>query len=258
MDDRVRSRHRPGSCRSTIRCVKHRPRPRQFAALGVLTALAVSAFALPHRHPPQYVPRIDPAAVTRPDARPAMLLIGDSYAGGAAGVGATQTFAWRACQQLDWVCHVDGQSGTGYRAAGHAGTAGSRPYDGRVDADRARFAAEVVVVTGGRFDKDATGEYAAARKLFLDLGRAYPRAEHVVVEPFWIDRSPRPSMAALRAAVGKAARETGFRWIDSDGWLDESLIGDDGVHPTLSGHQALGDRLADALRGLDVTAPDAA
>ena len=235
--------------------MEHRPSPKALAALGALVALSVTAFAMPPRRPPEYTPTVDVKTVTHRAVRPAMLLIGDSYAGGATGVNAAGTFPWHACATLSWVCHVDGQGGTGYRADGHADSPSFRPYDDRVAADQARYAAEVVVVTGGREDGTASGEYAAARKLFTHLMVAYPAAMHVVVEPFWVDDSPPPSMVALRTSIKKAAQETGFRWIDSDGWLGSSLISDDGVHPTLKGHQVIGERLAAALQRLPVPAP---
>jgi hypothetical protein len=236
--------------------VFHGPHRAELAALGgvgVLAAITAGLVVMGPRTPPAYTPRIDPASVGRQSPQPVVLVIGDDLAAATDDVAADQTFVTRACTELRWICNVDAQPGTGYLAgaSGNAGD-GAAPYEGRLAADEAQYLADAVVVLGGANDVGIPGNPgAAARRLFLELRRAYPKARIAVVEPVWTGTGTAPrSVVRLRAAVQGAAEETGVRWIDSDTWVNRRLVAADGTRLTPAGHRALAAEFADVLRSL--------
>lgn len=194
--------------------------------------------------------------------RPVALFVGDSYTAGSGGAGSKGSFACLTARAMGWVCRNDGEPGTGYTNPGKVHGAGHDTYATRAlraratEAAAARADVDVVVVSGGR--NDARSEVPvrlAAAGLALDrLRLTYPGARIVVVGPFWVDDDVPPSLLAFDAGlrVEAAARALTFldpirdRWLTTDQrarWID-----DDGVHPSVAGHQQIAARLVADLK----------
>jgi lysophospholipase L1-like esterase len=236
--------------------VLHRLRRGEAAALagvGVLVALTVAVVVAGPKAPPPYSRKVDPESVDRQVSVPVVLVIGDDSVAATDDVPAEEAFPARACTVLHWICNVDGAAGTGYLAGSRAADIGSAPYGGRVSTDHAQYLADTVVVLGGRNDLGLKGDaQGAARQLFHDLSRAYPKARIAVVEPFAVGTPPK-DLVRLRSAIQGAARTSGVRWVDSDGWLRRGDLAADGLHLTASGHRAVTGELTDVLKDLTPT-----
>jgi acyl-CoA thioesterase-1 len=205
----------------------------------------------------------DPAATARAAARgvslqrPVALFVGDSYTAGSGGAGVRRSFACLTARAMGWLCRNDGEPGTGYTNPGKVprptgDTYASRALRARATATAtARGDVDVVVVSGGRNDSASPVPVRVAAA-GLALGRlrvTYPNARIVVVGPFWVDDDVPPSLLAFDAGLRAeaAARSLTFldpirgRWLTTDQrarWID-----DDGVHPSIAGHQRLAARL---------------
>jgi lysophospholipase L1-like esterase len=194
--------------------------------------------------------------------RPVALFIGDSYTAGSGGAGPERSFACLTARTMGWSCRNDGEPGTGYTNAGKFRGTTTASYPARVlrtvsqqEASGVPSGVDVVVVTGGRNDSGSgVPERVAAAGLTLDRLRvAYPQARIVVVGPFWVDDDVPPSLLAFDAGLRAeaAARHLTFldpvreRWLTTAGrarWIDE-----DGVHPSVAGHQRIAAMLVAGL-----------
>jgi lysophospholipase L1-like esterase len=136
---------------------------------------------------------------------------------------------------------------TGYQADGSLFGAGGRSYGERLAQTRQTYPdPDVIIVSGGRND-DPLLIGAASKAYFTDLRQAYPSARLYVLEPFWIGEVP-PAMTQARLAVKASAASAGATWIPTADWLAPADLSWDLVHPTLTGQQAITERLAAVLR----------
>lgn len=206
-------------------------------------------WAMPSPEPEPYASTFH---VTPPSSPTVALWVGDSYSGGAAGIPGRETFPWRACARLKWVCNVDGQGGTGYVSEGPPRDSAFAPYLGRLAADKSKYLADYVIVTGGRNDIGKPGVTAAATSYYRSVKLTYPDAVLVVVEPFWATGSSNDGIRSLRSEVRAAAKNCGAIWVPSGDWLDRKLLAADGVHPTAAGHEQLAARVSEALLKISV------
>jgi lysophospholipase L1-like esterase len=182
-----------------------------------------------------------------------------------------------AAIQMNWICNLDAQPGTGYLNDGSANNAAFRPFAQRLEEDARKYRADVIVVDGGRNDTPAgaSATAAAAAEYLAAVRRQWPRAVLVVIAPFFV------TLAAVDYPVGV---ELGQRLHDivpplggvvidpmASGWAPPpepaTMVSTDGVHPNPAGHRYLADHLSQALRevglgdvpltdrGLDPTSP---
>ena len=210
-------------------------------------------------------PATAPAARAVGLRRPVALFIGDSYAAGSGGAGVRRSFACLTARALGWVCHDDGEPGTGYTNAGKVHGAANDTYAARAlgrttapaigpngtAAPLDPAAVDVVVVTGGRNDSGSpVPARVAAAGLTLDRLRVtYPNARIVVVGPFWVDDDVPPSLEAFDDGLRAEAAARSLTFLDPirDRWLTTDQrarwIATDGVHPSVAGHQRIAARL---------------
>jgi lysophospholipase L1-like esterase len=220
------------------------------AILGATVAVTLPADPqpAPWRPSPEVKARIATAedqAVTRPVVA---LIVGDSY------TAARGSWARQACDVLGWICNVDAQGGTGYVANGHENSERFAPYIGRLPYARETFKADVVIVTGGRNDLQRPGHDAAIHHYFASLRNSFPRARLVAMSPFWQTTDAPPEVEQIRRAVKAAGADVGATWIDTDGWLNDGLLGPDYVHPNEAGHARIATLAARRLCALGLSA----
>lgn len=206
------------------------------AAAGVVTGLTTAAAAA-----------VLPAGDQRPGTR-RIHLIGDSWAAGLYADPAN-ALGQVAASALGWPITVDAVPGTGYLNDAGAHTYVQRAA-GPTGTDR------IVVVQGGSNDddQDLAALPAAVRTTISVLGRRFPDASILLLGP-----GPDPAPVTERqrdidAAIGGAAEAAGVEYISmlDENWIPPSRV--DAVidptthHPTRSGQEYLGLRLAAALR----------
>ncbi|MDQ3813390.1 MAG: GDSL-type esterase/lipase family protein [Armatimonadota bacterium] len=80
------------------------------------------------------------------------------------------------------------------------------------------------------------------------IRRNYPNAAILVMRPFSGNRAAAPQAAATQAAAkaGNDAGDNKVYFIDTSGWITRADT-NDGVHPTVAGHQKIADKLAPLL-----------
>jgi lysophospholipase L1-like esterase len=175
----------------------------------------------------------------------AALWVGDSFtAGEGADVPASLTYPHLVGERLDWVCHVDAQAGTGFVNSGFLASSEYAPLLARLPDDVRRFAADVVVLDGGRNDVDVapTALRVAIDTYLTALRGSYPDARVVIVLPSLVDEVQpqeyrriggllREAASSYRAAVVDPAGTGAF----ADPALNRTLVCEDGFHPSAAG-----------------------
>ncbi len=226
--------------------------------LAVLVSLGCVAFAVftlftPRQAASAYVPPVGAlhtrAAVSAAPGPATALFVGDSYTAGALGINESQTFATRTCDALGLACNLDAEGSTGYQADGHKVSSKFTPYVHRLSEDTALYRADLIVVSGGRNDIGKPGdEFTIARSYLRAVGKAYPKARVVVLEPFWQNAHPSIPMIDIRRDVKRAAAATGATYLPTDGWLLKHGVASDDTHPNLEGHREIAVELTAALK----------
>lgn len=211
---------------------------------GLLGLVGIALASLPllllnRPEPPTYISHYTYSTPAPPTA---VLFVGDSY------TAATNSYATQACNALGWACTIDAQGATGYQNDGHDYRATNQPYIGRLPGIASNIRADLIFITGGRNDGEKIGP--ASLEYFNAVRAAYPKAKIFALEPFW-NSTPAPgSFQVQREAVHRSAKTAGIGWIETDGWLNQRLIGPDNVHPTEEGQQVLASRVIRAVTGL--------
>ncbi len=193
--------------------------------------------------------------MTTPPVR--ALWIGDSFTRGeGAEVPHHLTYPFLVGEALGWTTTVDAQNGTGFVNDGFLAGPGLAPLQGRLAANARHVpTVDVVVVDGGRNDAGyPTAQVAAAIRDFLDaLGRTYPSARLVLVEPTLIA----PAQPAEYDAVAGILRELAPPgalivapagsplFTPAQGW--RHLVCPDGFHPSAAGQRHYADVLTTHL-----------
>lgn len=182
---------------------------------------------------------------------PVALFIGDTDTAGFAAVPRERTFACLTAQTMGWICNNGGQAGSGYTAA-----AKSEPYWRRVPGYARTYLADYVVVAGGRHDtRSPVAQRLVGAQRTLDVVKAaYPRAQVIVVGPFWVDQDPPADLLSFNTALRDETRRRSLVFVDTlrPPWMSrqdaDRFVDADGVHLTRNGHEHLAGRLVDALR----------
>ena len=174
-----------------------------------------------------------------------VLIIGDSYVAGGGEVSRPDTFPDVVCDKMRWTCNYDAQGGTGYVADGQVNDKHFAPYIKRLGSTGARFRADYVIVTGGRNDNGSPAAPKAVRDYLRKLRGTFPKSRIIVLSPLWNSEPAPATIETIRTATRSAAKEFDADWVNTAGWLNESLMGPDDVHPTKNGHAAIASHLLD-------------
>jgi lysophospholipase L1-like esterase len=200
---------------------------------------------------------------------PKCMVIGDSFT---EGVGATwwwDSWAMTVGRRLGWNVYPSGLGGTGYLAT----SGGTRAtYRSRLASDVINQGPDIVIVSGGVNDWSVatpSQEQAEAGLLFAAIKAGLPFAKLIVVGNFnsgGVTAVGNPS--SFRDAQKAAAAGVADLFVDpiiypgaAGSWFtgtgrvgavagngnSDFFTSADGVHPTQSGHDYLGDRVATAI-----------
>jgi hypothetical protein len=213
--------------------------------------------------PPAYEGRAPDAIQASDGTLPSALFVGDGFVAGVGARGGRTGYPCLTAKQMNWLCNLDAQAGTGYIANGVRNSLDYRPFVDRLAGDRQRYLADVVVVDGGREDSEAPIDAvaAAARNYFQALRAIWPNAVIVVLVPWQMGVTPQDY--SFGVAFGQMLREIVRPYdgivIDplAEQWVPPerapSLLYSDGIHPSEVGHAYIATRLAVDLKnaGLD-------
>lgn len=147
------------------------------------------------------------------------------------------------------------ENGSGYMVPGEYGHTFSSEVQAAVAPN-----ADVVVFFGSDNDMGADPEELrkAAASTFAAASSLAPQAFLVAVGPLSGSQEPDPVLAGVRDSAASAAQDTGVLFVDpiADQWIGgraQVLLGPDGEHPSVTGHELLRDKikgiLAAALQG---------
>lgn len=196
------------------------------------------------------------------DSRPRAIAIGDSYAEGT-GAADNQGLVAQAANAMGWRFSNFALGGTGYVNPGPAAL--NRVPFAEVVPDACAQNPDILLIVGSLNDRvpvevdksaTATDVGAAASAMYDAVAAQCPKTKTVVVGPFWPNEDPTPGMLAIEQEVRRAAQDGGLPFVDpiAGKWITAAnkgtMIGPDKTHPTQAGHDYLGAKLADALRGV--------
>lgn len=209
------------------------------ASLG-LTAAALN---LPPTQPSTTTPWT-PKPQTPQVLPPKALFIGDSYT---AGVGASEPeLRWTTLvsTELGWTEKNEGRGGTGYvKTSGVEGCGLEHcPIYSEAIAASTTFTPDVVIISGGRNDGQATEGYnAAVQGAISTAKKKWPKATVVVTSPIWDDDAAPQWWPTLVTTVREAAAASGATFLDMGHPLQGNVrfVTEDGVHPNDAGHRAI-------------------
>ena len=197
---------------------------------------------------------------TEPDT-PVSLWIGDGYT---AGVGADSPESGASClaaAELGWTCELDAQEGTGFVSDGQLLDPDSQPLIKRLDDLDPGLQPDVIVIDAGRNDlrvvSTLTLETAISRYLERLRG-LYPGATFIEIVP-WSLAQDEDLPGDLAAYITEQMQAYDGYTIDpyAEGWAGAGHTDRPGLQAsdggaTQAGHAYLGERLAQAIRALDL------
>lgn len=188
------------------------------------------------------------------EGEPSALFVGDSFAAGTGAPSRDDAHSCLAAVTMGWICNLDAQAGTGFIADGHNNDDTYARLIDRLPATKDKYLADIIIVDAGRNDRRVpSDQLKAAITTYLDaLRRAWPKAELVVIEPYFLNNSepvlPQPVRDHLRAET----KRLGGHLIDpyKEGWV---LPGSESKDLDAETHREIAQRLVAALRsaGLD-------
>ncbi|MBP2413701.1 acyl-CoA thioesterase-1 [Arthrobacter stackebrandtii] len=188
------------------------------------------------------------------------VLMGDSQAGGAAGIDTADTWLSRGLEARGYTVRFVGAGGTGF-------VAGSAAHPNFVDAVESGAVIlpygnpALVVLEGGGNDAAQGAADAAilanAERLLRDMKASYPTSQFLVVGTLGAGAGS-PQRAHVDAVLAGFARSNGLPFISAGDWIMRHRLGGkmaDGVHLTAAGHQVLTGVFAGKLADLGLAAP---
>jgi lysophospholipase L1-like esterase len=188
-------------------------------------------------------------AAPREANAPVALFIGDSYTEGTGLTGEDLRARWTTVVsgQLGWKEVNAGCAGSGYV---RRGLLCNNTFAERIPTV-AFTEPDIVVMTGGINDIGSTpAEGAAAAVATLEaLVAAFPDAHVIVIGGIAYADSTPETVTAINQALSASAGELGVTYIDIGEPLldDPTLLGIDGLHPTVDGHAEVARRVLEAL-----------
>lgn len=241
-------------------------RNRWLAGVSIVFGVAVLAGGVAWASASGRVATSPPAHVSLepppPPERPALAVLGDSFASGA---GADWQTGWvqLVADSMCWTVlpasrprGIGAQGGTGYTTA--AADIGKLRYGDRVNPVTAGNP-QIMLVQGGINDRAASSEAIteAAASTFRALKDKVGEATVIVIGPVAPPDPTIPSVEAARVsgAIAAAAHNVGLPYIDpvAERWLvDPALWSADHTNPNKDGHREYAQRLVDKFIGAGV------
>lgn len=188
------------------------------------------------------------------------VLMGDSQAGGAAGIDTADTWLSRGLVNRGYKVRFVGAGGTGFEVASEIhpnfpdaveSGAVTLPYGNP---------ALVVLEGGGNDAAQGAGDAAIvanAERLLRDMKASYPTSQFLVVGTLGAG-SGSPRRAQVDALLAGFAASNGLPFISAGDWIMRYRLGGkmaDGVHLTAAGHQILTGVFVQKLAELGLAAP---
>ena len=178
--------------------------------------------------------------------------VGDSYTGASPG------FVSIAAATLGWDARNFGRGGTSF-GRGVSGpmskTACGLDYCqsyAEMVAEVAKVRPDIVVVSGGANQVSDPSSSVAAdiASFYVLLRHSLPSARIIGTSPLWNDKAPPDNLRAMQASVKAAVEAVAGEYVDLGEPLRDrpDLVGPDGVHPNLAGHEAIAAAFASAIR----------
>lgn len=168
-------------------------------------------------------------------------VLGDSYTEGLYLGTPMSAFPYVLGEALQKSVAVHGIGGTGYVAGGPCG--GQHLATRLEDALSSR--PSTLIIQAGINDRGKDGVREAAVSLLDAAKRQAPETRIVVLGPFAPPAAAGAELDEVAESVEAAATEAGVQYVDPSAWK-YPLIGDR-LHPSESGHQIIGEQLAEAL-----------
>ncbi len=229
------------------------------AAIVGLAALVLILTLFVLRPAPAVETRVvAPPSVVQEQPNPAALWVGDSFT---EGYGARNPrmngYACPVSQAMGWTCNLDAQGGTGYINNGRRNVETYGPFKDRLQSVRRRYLADVIIVDGGRNDRirPAADVATAARKYLTAVRELWPRAEIVVIAPYFLRDNDVAFSRELVTGLEPTLAEIDAHLIDpvAEGWIPAAnapqLLFDE-VHPNDAGYRYIAKHLIADLRRL--------
>jgi lysophospholipase L1-like esterase len=226
----------------------------------LLAAVVAAACVLALRSPAAAPDTVTAVPEAGPSEQPAALFVGDNFTRSSGAASPLEGYSCQLANAMGWVCNLDGQGDTGFVANGHANVASYQSFIGRLAADKAKYLADIVVIDGGRNDRNLpiADVKAAVIKYLLAVRRAWPQAEIVVITPVYLRGTvdSHPFGRQLAAIEQEAVALVDGHIVDplGEGWLPggpgTDYVAADGIHPNPKGHSYIAKRLTKELRRL--------
>ncbi|WP_062071256.1 SGNH/GDSL hydrolase family protein [Demequina sediminicola] len=190
-------------------------------------------------------------ACATPPEPPTAVFVGDSFTEGESLPAADAGARWSTtlATELGWEEINAGCAGAGYTQQGAICTTTFREQLPAYIED----SPEIIVLSGGTNDVDATGEQiaAAVRATYLSVRDTYPDATIYAVSGIASDVAPASALHRVNSAVAEAAEEIGAVYIDLEDALADrpELLTADGTQPNAEGHQVLAELTSNVIAG---------
>jgi lysophospholipase L1-like esterase len=199
-------------------------------------------------------PVAHPVVGTHGRAKPLVVIVGDSYAGGG-NIAPAPSYAKRLAAKLGWDVRVLSCPGGGYVSPGTSDCGPLPRLLGGASLDRLQ--PDLVILQAGLNDRDrdpdmvGTGMYRS----FTAVRAAAPDAQVAVVGMFWPMQADRDRKTYdIADAIADAAGKLGAAVVMNplrEGWSDFHTTDD--RHPDVAGHELIASRIIDHLRSAGVT-----
>jgi len=201
----------------------------------------------------------DAAPANQIEHRPTLLVVGDSFAGGA-GDATITTYPQLVADKMGWNLRMDAVGGSGF-TANSLDDQTIEPFINRLASDASHFSVDYLLIDGGRNDLQKQPEpVIIAMDEFLKRVREYwPNATIVIMKPQYATMLVADNYPAISAAIDRTAADIDVKVIDpvAEGWYNDvdldALLMSDRVHLNGPGQQFYADHIVDALKRLGIT-----
>lgn len=220
--------------------------------VGLVTGVGILAGGGMATAPPKMAPDTTGKLSVASAQLQTAVVIGDSLS---TGHGTNQSAAWpnqlMTASQLAGLWNIENaaENGAGYVQVGENGSSFLTEVKNAVKADT-----QLVIFFGSENDMgQSSGDITAAATDAYALARKQaPKAQLIVVGPPSSSSSPEAERLSVRDAIKTAAEKAGVAFIDpiEQQWLMNdaaTLVGPDGIHPSLAGQQYLAEKMVDIL-----------
>lgn len=195
------------------------------------------------------------------DAKPTLLLVGDSFAGGTGDPGIV-TYPNVLARKKNWNVALDAQGGTGFVHRVDNIAPPRVPFIDRLDADAAtyHYRLDYVLIDGGRSDlgEPLAPMLAAADEYIKKVRLDWPNAKIVVVLPSYVTKNVASDYPALADGLRASAQSVGADVIDpvAQHWYRDidlkPLLWKDGVNLSADGNAYYADKIIENLTRMGV------